>query len=94
MYPSTKMAVLNDLVEVLNRQGIYKLLIFNGHGGNNFKTLLRELGAKYLKMWLATCSWFKILDPSTYFEIPDDHSDEMETSLMMHLRPALVRPLS
>ena len=94
MYPSTKMAVLNDLVEVLNRQGIYKLLILNSHGGNDFKTLLRELGAKYPKMWLATCSWFKILDHSTYFEIPGDHADEMETSLMMHLRPDLVRPLS
>lgn len=94
MYPSTQMAVLNDLVEVLNRQGIYKLLILNSHGGNNFKTLLRELGAKYPKMWLATCSWFKILDHSTYFETPGDHADEMETSLMMHLRPDLVRPLS
>jgi creatinine amidohydrolase len=94
MYPSTQMAVLNDLVEVLNRQGIYKLLILNSHGGNDFKTLLRELGAKYPKMWLATCSWFKILDHSTYFETPGDHADEMETSLMMHLRPDLVRPLS
>jgi len=94
MYPSTQMAVLNDLVEVLNRQGVYKLLILNSHGGNDFKTLLRELGAKYPKMWLATCSWFKILDHSTYFETPGDHADEMETSLMMHLRPDLVRPLS
>ena len=94
MYPSTQMAVLNDLVEVLNRQGIYKLLILNSHGGNDFKTLLRELGAKYPKMWLVTCSWFKILDHSTYFETPGDHADEMETSLMMHLRPDLVRPLS
>ena len=32
MYPSTKTAVLNDLVEVLNRQGIYELLILNSHG--------------------------------------------------------------
>ena len=66
MYPSTKMAVLNDLVEVLNRQGIYELLILNSHGGNDFKTLLGELGAKYPKMWIATCSWFKILNHSTY----------------------------
>ena len=69
-------------------------MILNSHGGNDFKTLLRELGAKYPKMWLATCSWFKILDHSTYFETPGDHADEMETSLMMHLRPDLVRPLS
>lgn len=94
MYPSTQMAVLNDIIEVMNRQGIYKLLILNSHGGNNFKNMLRELGAKYSKMWLATCSWFKILDHNIYFETPGDHADEMETSLMMHLKPHLVRPLS
>jgi len=66
MYTSTKTAVLNDLVEVLNRQGIYELLILNSHGGNDFKTLLGELGAKYPKLWVATCSWFKILNHSTY----------------------------
>ena len=41
--PTTQLAILNDLCEVLNRQGIYKLLIVNGHGGNDFKPLLREL---------------------------------------------------
>ena len=69
-------------------------MILNSHGGNDFKTLLRELGAKYPKRWLATCSWFKILDHSTYFERPGDHADEMETSLMMYLKPDLVKPLS
>ena len=94
MYPSTQMAVLNDIIEVLNRHSIYKLLILNSHGGNDFKTILRELGAKYPKMWLTTCSWFKILDHSIYFETPGDHADEMETSLMMYLKPNLVRPLA
>ena len=53
------MAVLNDIIEVLNRHSIYKLLILNSHGGNYFKTILRELGAKYPKMWLTTCSGSK-----------------------------------
>ncbi len=44
MNPSTQFAVLKDIIEVLNRQGIYKLLIFNSHGGNNFKSMVRELG--------------------------------------------------
>ncbi len=44
MHPSTQLAVLNDIVEVLNRQGIHKLLVLNSHGGNDFKPMLRELG--------------------------------------------------
>ena len=42
--PSTQSAILSDIIEVLNRQGIYKLIILNSHGGNDFKTMLRELG--------------------------------------------------
>lgn len=93
MHPSTQMAVLSDIIEVLNRQGIYKLLILNSHGGNDFKTILRELGVKYPKMFLSTCSWFKALDKSQYFENQGDHADEMETSLLLYLRPELVLPL-
>lgn len=94
MYPSTQAAILNDVVEVLNRQGVHKLLVLNGHGGNDFKTMIRELGVRYPNMFLASCSWFKSLDKSRYFEHEGDHADEMETSLMMYLSTDLVRPLS
>ncbi|MDX1314857.1 MAG: creatininase family protein [Eudoraea sp.] len=39
----TQMAILKDIVDSLNRQGIRKLLIVNGHGGNDFKPLIRDL---------------------------------------------------
>ncbi len=94
MHPSTQAAVLNDVIEVLNRQKIYKLLILNSHGGNNFKPMVRELGVKYSNMFIAFCNWFQAIDKSEFFEITDgDHAEEMETSLVMHLRPDLVRPL-
>jgi creatinine amidohydrolase len=93
MHPSTQMAVLSDIIEVLNRQGIHKLLILNSHGGNDFKTMLRELGVKYPKMLLTTCNWFKALDKTLYFDQEGDHADEMETSLLLYLRPELVLPL-
>ena len=93
MHPSTQMAVLSDIIEVLNRQGIHKLLILNSHGGNDFKIMLRELGVKYPKMLLTTCNWFKALDKSLYFDQEGDHADEMETSLLLYLRPELVLPL-
>ena len=93
MNPSTQMAVLKDVIEVLNRQGIYKLIILNSHGGNDFKTMIRELGLQYPKMFLCTCNWFHSLDQSKFFENRDDHAGEMETSVILHLAPELVRPL-
>ncbi|MCJ8164071.1 creatininase family protein [Pontibacter sp. E15-1] len=93
MSPSTQAAVLNDVIEVLNRQGIQKLLILNSHGGNDFKTMLRELGLKYPNMFLSSCNWFQAMNKSEFFENPGDHADEMETSLILHLRPDLVTPL-
>lgn len=90
--PSTQLAILNDVIEVLNRQGIDKLLIFNSHGGNDFKSMLRELGLKYPNMFLATTNWFQSIDRKLFFENSGDHAEEMETSLMLHLKPELVLP--
>ncbi len=94
MHPSTQAAVLADIMEVLDRQKIRKLLILNGHGGNDFKSMLRELGILYPNMLMASCNWFQSLDKEAYFENPGDHADEMETSLMLYLERGLVLPLS
>ncbi|MGB7393118.1 MAG: creatininase family protein [Pricia sp.] len=90
--PSTQFAILCDVVEVLNRQGIYKMLLFNSHGGNNFKPLVRELGLKFPKMFICLSIWTEVVDKYAYFEEKGDHADEMETSLMLHLHPDLVLP--
>jgi creatinine amidohydrolase len=94
MNPSTQLAVLRDIVEVLDRQGIYKLIILNSHGGNDFKTMIRELGLKFPKMFLCSCNWYQAVDQKQFFENKDDHAGEMETSVIMYLTPHLVRPLS
>ena len=94
MNPSTQLSVLRDVAEVLDRQGIYKLIILNSHGGNDFKTMIRELGLKFPKMFLCQCNWFQALDQKAFFENKDDHAGEMETSLMLYLKPELVRPLT
>ena len=91
--PSTQAAILADIITVLDRQGIKKLIILNSHGGNDFKTMLRELGLRFPAMFLSTCNWFQSLDKTLYFEQEGDHADEMETSLMMYLEPSLVLPL-
>lgn len=94
MHPGTQQAVLRDIIEVLDRQGFDKLLILNGHGGNDFKMMLRELGVEFPEMLLSCCNWFQALDKTNYFDNRGDHADEMETSLMMYLAGDLVRPLS
>ena len=91
--PSTQLAILDDVITVLNRQGIKKLLILNSHGGNDFKVMLRELGLKFPEMFLASCNWFQALDKNQFFEHEGDHADEMETSLIQYLHPNLVLPL-
>lgn len=91
--PSTQLAIIKDLATVLQRQGIPKLLVLNSHGGNDFKTILRELGLVFPDMFFSSCNWFQSMDKGKYFENEGDHADEMETSLIMHLHPDLVLPL-
>jgi creatinine amidohydrolase len=91
--PTTQLAIVADILETLNRQGIKKLLILNSHGGNDFKWILRELGLKYPKMFLSTCNWFQALNKKNFFAEDGDHADEMETSLMLYLKPELVLAL-
>lgn len=91
--PTTQLQILRDLITVLNRQNIKKLLVLNSHGGNNFKPLLRELGLEFPEMFLTLCSWFQTLDKSEFFDEEGDHADEMETSLILYMRPGLVLPL-
>ncbi len=91
--PSTQQSILEDLVESLDGHGIERLLLVNGHGGNDFKQMLREVGLHYPEMLLATCNWYQSVDKDSLFENQGDHADEMETSLMMYAWPELVYPL-
>lgn len=93
MHPSTQAAVLHDILEVLDLQGFRKLLILNGHGGNDFKAIVREAGVAWPDIFISVCTWFAMMENERYFDEPGDHAGELETSLMMHLRPDLVLPL-
>lgn len=90
--PSTQMAILKDIATVLNRQGIHKLLVFNSHGGNDFKAMIRELGLLFPEMFFCVSNWFHTPEKNEFFEQPGDHADEMETSLILYFKPELVLP--
>jgi creatinine amidohydrolase len=92
MMPSTQTAVLRDLLPALQDHGIRKLLILNGHGGNDFRQIIRELQPS-TSLLLCQSNWYQVVPPNEYFDEPGDHAGELETSLTMHLRPELVRPL-
>lgn len=93
MNPSTQMAVLNDVVTSIEHHGIPALVILNGHGGNDFRQMIRELSLQH-KAFLASVNWYRSVPLKDFFDVPGDHADEMETSLMMFLAPDLVLPLS
>lgn len=86
----TQFSVLKDIVSSLYHQGIRRLLIINGHGGNSFKGFIRDLAVDYPDMIIASSEWFKVKPAKDYFEEPGDHADEIETSVMMYYHPELV----
>lgn len=90
---STQLIILEDILTALKGQGIKKLVLMNGHGGNNFKPLVRELQPKFPEVFISLVGWFNILNKNDYFEESGDHADEMETSIIMHYFPELVLPL-
>ena len=73
--------------------GVTKLVILNGHGGNDFRPMIREL-IPQTPLFISTLNWYDVVDPAPYFAEPGDHAGELETSVMQHLAPGLVRPLS
>jgi creatinine amidohydrolase len=91
--PGTQMKILDDIIAGLSRHQIFKFIILNSHGGNDFRQMLRELGLKYPGMWLFQANFYQIPMPEKIFDDPGDHAGEMETSLMLHLMPELVLPL-
>lgn len=91
--PSTQAALLNDVVSALDGQGIHKLVIVNGHGGNDFRQMIRELQPR-TRVFLSTINWWSCVDVKQFVEEAGDHAGEAETAAMMHLAPELVRPLN
>lgn len=91
--PSTQMAILKDLVDVVHRAGIRRMVILNGHGGNHFKNMIREMSFHFPDLFLCALNWFQAADATAYFDAPGDHAGELETSAMLHIAPQWVMPL-
>ena len=88
---STLNTIIADIVAALEKDGIRKLVILNGHGGNDFKGCVRDLYAKS-DVCIFVADWFRMApdERNEVFEEPGDHADEMETSCCLYLVPELV----
>ena len=85
------LAILRDVALSLTKQGIDRLLIFNGHGANSFRPMIRDVQLEFGMLVVLVDMWE--LAPEVKgetFENDGDHADEFETSLMLHLAPDLV----
>ncbi len=84
-------ALLRDIISSLYNHKIRKIVIINGHGGNDFTPLIRQIQCD-LDVHLFLCHWWKVgFDKyNEIFEKPDDHAGEFETSVALALYPELV----
>jgi creatinine amidohydrolase len=94
----TLRALIKDIGLAFYRQGIRNFIILSGHAGGTHTAALVEAGEYLLEnlsgtrvaslnvLDLAASAWSRLL------ETPDDsHAGELETSVMMVLRPAWVK---
>jgi creatinine amidohydrolase len=95
----TYVHMLIDLVEPLLEDGFLRILLLNGHGGNidPMQLALRQLQPRWRERILAAASYWDLAAPelAALAEGPRKtmgHACEFETSMMLALRPELVRP--
>lgn len=84
-------SMIVDIIHSLEFHKIFKLIIVNGHGGNDFKPLLRDMYSR-TKVFLSLVDWWKAGSDKAkeIFEKSGEHADEMETSVDMALFGDLV----
>ena len=85
--------VLREIIVSLRKHGIRKIVIMNGHGGNDFGPFVRQIQCD-LDVYVFACNWWQV-GRDRYEEIftnPDDHAGQMETSVAMALYPDLIEP--
>lgn len=91
MDQSTLNVVVKDIVDSLEKHGVRKLVILNGHGGNDFISLMRDLYGR-TKVFIVTVNWWTVFEDvkGEILEEPGEHADEFETSIGQALFPHLV----
>ncbi len=94
--PETLADAWRNIADSVAAMGFRKLVVFNSHGGQTeiVKTTARKLRLSH-RMLAVMVNWFTLPDVSDLFDTDElahgIHAGAVETSLMLHLRPDLVR---
>ena len=83
--------MLTEIVASLVHHGIRKIVLINGHGGNDFTPLVRQIQAD-LDVFMFCCNFYEVGQDkhNEIFDTADDHTRELETSVALALFSELV----
>ena len=85
--------VILDVALGLLSGGHRKLVILNGHGGNDLKGIVRDVYLELRDVLICITNWYDVIPGlRDICPGPGDHAHDMETSFMLHLHPDLVAP--
>ena len=94
---TTLVAVVNDIAASLLRSGATRLVLVNGHGGNYvLGNVVQEasLGGPRMALFPGEPDWDAARRDAGLATtgVSDMHAGELETSILLHAHPHLVRP--
>lgn len=94
--PETLMQVIRDLADEVERQHFRIMVVVNAHGGNHcLVPVVRDLNRADRPLKILLVPFWEFCDPAVAADSQprglDIHAGEWETSLMLALRPDLVR---
>jgi creatinine amidohydrolase len=96
--PETLRRTTSDIVRDGHRKGLRNFILISGHGGGIHVSAIKEAGEELTRelkgVKIAALSIYDILGPEA-MELAettnDSHAGELETSLILHLAPGLVK---
>jgi creatinine amidohydrolase len=101
LHNATYTQVIQDILESLIGSGFRRIVLLNAHGGNAApgSAALYEVEMRHREekdLWLAMATWFSLAAPQiAEIEALEQkfvsHASEVETSMILALRPELVR---
>lgn len=94
---ATLYAVVRDIAASLRRSGINRLVLVNGHGGNYvLGNVVQEAAGQghHMAIYPGAADWESAMTEAGVLTsaFSDMHAGELETSLLLHAHPRLVRP--
>ena len=87
-------AMVADVAASLRAAGTTKLVVVNGHGGNHVLANLVQASGGDMALFPGTHDWEAAREAAGMSTTNDRdmHAGELETSVLLHARPDLVRP--